>query len=224
MTSEIELPKIEIWSIDQIRPYPKNAKIHSEEQVATLAELIDKNGWTQPIVVDRDGVIIVGHGRRLAAIKLGRLKVPVVCRRDLTPAQANALRLADNRVVSTSYDMSLLQEELAELSAGGEIDVSTLGFSEKELEFLGGELGDIDMSVMVDDIGEAVEEQKAENSKKVAAVDDSESPLGEAFGFKKVTIAQSRRIRGFMSQCEDETGLKGAPALMKFFDNLGVPG
>lgn len=215
-------PVFEIWGIDQVRPYKNNAKIHSDEQVATLAALIEKHGWTQPIVVDRDGIIIAGHGRRLAAIKLGRTKVPVVVRRDLTPAAANALRLADNRVASTVYDIDLMQSELAELALSEEIDLNILGFEGKELDFLASDLASFDESALVGDVGAAVEEQKTENVKKAAEIDAGSTPIGDAFGFKKITVTQSRRIRGFMNQCESETGKSGADALMQFFDNLGV--
>jgi ParB-like chromosome segregation protein Spo0J len=220
MSTKFE-PKIEIWSIDQVVPYTKNAKKHDDEQVATLAKLIETNGWTQPIVVDRDGVIIAGHGRRLAAIKLGRLKVPVIQRSDLTPAQANALRLSDNRVTSTAYHMDLLQDELIELSASGEIDMEHLGFSGKELSFLSvDDLAAVNLDSFIDDVGAAVENQKAENAKKAAETDGDKSAIGDAFGFKKVTVAQSRRIKSFMSQIEAETGEQGAEALMVFFDSI----
>ena len=215
-----EQPKIEIWGIDQILPYGKNAKIHSQEQVETLAKLIDTHGWTQPIVVDKDGVIIAGHGRRLAAIHLGRLKVPVVCRRDLSKAQADALRLADNRVASTSYDITLEQEEIQRLAE--EIDVSILGYSEKDLAFLTEDMAEIDMGAFVEDVGEAVEQQKVENTAKAAATDEAETTLGDAFGFKKVSVAQARRIKAFMRECESDTGAKGAEALMSYFDQLDI--
>lgn len=219
MTNEI---KVEIWSIDQLQTYKNNAKIHSDEQVATLAALIDKHGWTQPIVVDKDGVIIAGHGRRLAAIKLGRTKVPVVVRRDLSKAEANALRLADNRVASTSYDSSLIQMELADLALDESIDLDILGFDTKELDFLTADLAGMDEGAFVADVGEAVEQQKTENTQKAAEVDAGAAGLGDAFGFKKVTVAQSRRIRAFMQECESDTGKKGADALMTFLDTIGI--
>ncbi|MFH3639762.1 ParB/Srx family N-terminal domain-containing protein, partial [Acinetobacter baumannii] len=81
--------------VDDVKPYELNAKIHSEEQVAKIAESIARFGWDQPIVVDKNGVIIKGHGRRLAAIKLGLIEVPVLVRDDLNEEQVKAARLAD---------------------------------------------------------------------------------------------------------------------------------
>lgn len=213
--------KVEFWNIEDIKPYPGNAKIHEQSQVQSLANLIEKHGWTQPIVVDKDGVIIAGHGRRLAALHLNRDKVPVVVRRDLSKDQADALRLADNKIASQLYDVNLIQQELTRL-AENDFDLSDMGFDEKELEFLTKDLGDIDMLSMVDDITEAVETQKRENVQKAEELDETAAPVGDAFGFKRVNVAQSRRIRQFMIQIENDTGKRGAEALMVFLDNIGV--
>jgi len=213
MTTEAKHP-IEIWSIDKILPYAQNAKVHSKDQVEKLAKLIKRFGWTQPIVVDKDGVIIAGHGRRLAAISLGREVVPVVCRRDLSKEEADALRLADNRVASNEYDTEALQQELARLAEGG-LDMEMTGFDANELDFLTADLGAMDNEIFVEDIGEAVEEQRKGNAGKSKEVDESASPVVDALGFKRVTVTQSRELRGLMARVEAKTGLKGADALLK---------
>lgn len=205
--------KIEIWDIEKIIPYEKNAKIHSDEQVSKLATAILTFGWTQPIVVDVDGIIIAGHGRRLAAIKLGRAKVPVICRRDLTKAQADALRLADNRVTSVEYDMSLIQDELQRLVAD-DIDLTTLGFDAKEIEFSIADLGALDPSMFVEDVSAAVEEQKKETKAAAERIDDTAAPVGDALGFKRVTINESRQLRELMGKIEAKTGKQGVEALL----------
>lgn len=205
--------QIELWPVSDLIPYDKNAKKHSQDQVEKLARLIRENGWTQPIVVDKDGVIIAGHGRRLASLHLGLDKVPVVCRRDLTKAEADALRLADNRVSSTDYDTALLQEELARLGAL-EFDLTGLGFDDKELEFMTADLGAFNEDVFVEDIGEAVETQREENQAEEVSVDQTAAPVGDALGFKRVTIEQSRTLRAFMARIEAETGCQGAEALI----------
>ena len=73
-------------------PYDKNAKKHDKRQINNVAESIKQYGFVQPIVIDRDGVIVIGHCRALAAKKLGMEEVPCVCVDDLTPDQVNALR------------------------------------------------------------------------------------------------------------------------------------
>jgi ParB-like chromosome segregation protein Spo0J len=210
---KIEPRPIEIWDVDKITPYAKNAKKHPPEQIKKLAAAIKEFGWTQPIVVDKDGEIIIGHGRRLAAIELGLKKVPVDCRRDLTPEQVRALRLSDNRVTSTEYDMSLVQEELKSLF-DEDYDLSVIGFDERELDFAAGDLGEMDDDFFVEDISGAVEKQKEDNARAAKEADDIAAPVADALGFKRVTIAQSRQLRELMSRVEVKTGKSGIEALL----------
>lgn len=108
--------KIDFAPIDSITPYEKNAKEHTDEQVALLAMNIKEFGFDQPIVVDKDGVIIKGHGRLMAAKLLEMKNVPVVRALELTPAQVKAARLADNQINSmTGILMKLATPELKEL-------------------------------------------------------------------------------------------------------------
>lgn len=207
---------IEFWALDDIKPYEKNAKVHTEDQVEKLSIAIKTYGWSAPIVIDGDGVIIAGHGRRLAAIRLGMEKVPVICRRDLTKAEADALRLADNRTVSVEFDMPMLQEELERLADTGEIDLATMGFSDVELDFVAADLGDINTDFFVDDISGAVEDQKERNARQSETFDDTSAPIADAIGFKRVTIAQSRTLRDLMSKIEARTQKAGAEALIDF--------
>ena len=212
---------IEAWPIEKLIPYPDNAKIHTDEQTASLARVIARWGWDQPIVVDRDGVIIKGHGRRLAAIKLGFKEVPVLCRRDLTKVEAQALRISDNSVVSTSYNKDLLKKELSDLKLDVSVDLKDLGFTGKELEFLSVDLGSMNLDVFVDDVTGAVDNQRKENEAKVAEVDKSMLPVAEAIGFKKVSPELARRLRAFMCRMEVETKRKGVEALDAFLSTAG---
>src|SRR5262249_44786196 len=110
---------IEIWDVARLIPYEKNAKRHSPEQIAKLAGLIAKFGRITPLLVEEDGTIIAGHGRRLAVLKLGLAKVPVIVAYGMSKLQAAALRLADNQIVSTDYDMDMLRVEMADLGDQG---------------------------------------------------------------------------------------------------------
>lgn len=83
--------------ISDIVPYAKNAKKHDKKQIDNVAESIRKYGFVQPVVIDHDGVIVIGHCRTLAAKKLGMKEVPCVCVDELTPEQVAALRLVDNK-------------------------------------------------------------------------------------------------------------------------------
>lgn len=107
--------EVKSLKLDSITPYGKNAKKHDKRQINNVAESIKQYGFVQPIVVDRDGVIVIGHCRALAAKKLGMEEVPCVCVDDLTPEQVNALRLVDNKSNESDWDFDLLKVELPEL-------------------------------------------------------------------------------------------------------------
>lgn len=101
-------------AIADLIPYAANAKKHDEKQIKNVAESIKQFGFVQPVVVDRAGVIVIGHCRVLAAKRLGMKEVPCVCVDDLTPEQVNALRLVDNKSAEdgASWDFDLLADEL----------------------------------------------------------------------------------------------------------------
>lgn len=111
--------RIENRPLAELTPYPANAKKHDAAQVANVAESIRQFGFVQPVVVDRTGVIVIGHCRVLAAEKLGLCEVPCVCVENLTPEQVNALRLVDNKTNESPWDLDLLADELPELDLGG---------------------------------------------------------------------------------------------------------
>lgn len=111
----------------ELIPYPNNAKIHPPEQIDRLANGIKAFGWTQPIVIDKNNVVVIGHGRLLAAKQLMLDKVPVVMRDDLTEEQINACRLEDNKTNESPWDFGKLEEELAQLAIDG-FDMEQFGF------------------------------------------------------------------------------------------------
>lgn len=117
--------KIEYINVDILRKYYNNAKDHPVEQINQIANSIERFGFRQPIVVDRNYVIVIGHGRMMAAKKLGIKQVPVTIIDDLTDDEINALRLVDNRLNESAWDFSALESELATIQG---IDMSDFGF------------------------------------------------------------------------------------------------
>lgn len=101
--------------ISEIKPYPSNAKKHPRTQVDNVAESIKQFGWVQPIVIDGGGSIIIGHCRYEAALKLGYTEVPCVMVEDLSEEQVRKLRLLDNKLNESPWDMSLLEAEIFDL-------------------------------------------------------------------------------------------------------------
>ena len=117
--------KIENWDIDKVNPYDKNPR-NNDGAVKSTANSIQEFGWQQPIVVDKNGVIIVGHTRLKAAKKLKLKQVPVTVAEDLTDEQVKAYRLADNKTGELAdWDMGLLNDELGDIA---DIDMSDFGF------------------------------------------------------------------------------------------------
>lgn len=107
--------QIVMKSLGEIHPYENNAKKHDARQIKNAAESIKQYGFVQPVVVDKNNIIVIGHCRALAAKKLGIKEVPCVCVDDLTPEQVNALRLVDNKSNESDWDFDLLKDELPEL-------------------------------------------------------------------------------------------------------------
>jgi hypothetical protein len=126
--------KIEMRPLAQIRPYPRNARKIPRNAVDKVVASLQEFGWRQPLVVDRDGIIVVGHVRLMAAQKLGWSEAPVHVADNLTPEQIRGYRLMDNRSHEESdWDLELLIPELAELGSLA-FDLSLTGFDSQELD------------------------------------------------------------------------------------------
>ncbi len=120
--------KIEQWPTAKLLPYARNARTHSEEQVAQIAASIAEFGFTNPILAGSDGIIVAGHGRLAAAQKLGLEIVPVVVLDHLSPTQRRALVIADNRIAENAgWDDAMLRIELEALQLDG-FDLDITGF------------------------------------------------------------------------------------------------
>ena len=116
--------------IKDLKPYKKNAKKHSKEQVEQIVNSIKEFGFTQPVIVDKNNEVVAGHGRILGAKKAGLKSVPTVCLEDLTEEQIKAYRLVDNKLNESEWDYGLLDEELENLTE--DIDMDLFGFALEE--------------------------------------------------------------------------------------------
>jgi len=128
--------QVERWPVERLIPYARNARTHSESQVAQVAASIAEFGFVNPILVGPDGVIIAGHARLLAARKLRLTEVPVLVLGHLTETQRRALVLADNRLaLDAGWDEEMLKVELESLREDG-FDLDIVGFTDEEIEDL----------------------------------------------------------------------------------------
>lgn len=153
--------KIKNTPIDDLRPYAHNPKTHPEAQIDKIARSIEEFGWTVPILIDADNSIIAGHGRLLAAHKLGLIEIPTICIDHLTEAQIRAYRIADNRLTESAWDFEMLESEIAILQ-DMDFDIDLTGFD------------DIDLGEMFPT------EPEPENFDAEAAMDDESVPLVQA--------------------------------------------
>lgn len=131
--------RIELWPVERLVPYERNARTHSETQVAQIAASIVEFGFNAPILVDSNSGIIAGHGRLMAARKLGLPEVPIIVLDHLSETQKRAYIIADNKLTELGgWDAEVLSLELKDLQ-GAEFDLDLLGFSDREIEALIGE-------------------------------------------------------------------------------------
>ena len=120
-----------IWkNINDLKPYEHNAKEHDETQIKNIAKSIEKYGWQNPVLIDKDNVIIAGHGRVLGAKELGKKDIPCIYADDLTEEQVREYRILDNKLNESSW----IDEEL-------EFELPDLNFSDFDLQF------DIDLNI-----------------------------------------------------------------------------
>lgn len=147
-------------SVDELIPYANNTKKHDKTQIKNVATSIEKYGFIQPLVIDKNNVVVIGHCRLLGAKQLKMETVPCVCVDDLTEEQVNALRIVDNKTNESEWDMDLLPEELLNVDLG-------------EFEFDFGVETDIDFDE--NDLDETVEKNNVTVSMNINSVYDYET-------------------------------------------------
>jgi len=126
--------RIEHRPIERLIPYANNPRLHSEADLVKIAASINKWGWTNPVLVDEQGVVIAGHERGAAAARLGLKTIPVIVARGWTEEEKQAYRIADNEIAArASWDPDLLSNELRDLKFSG-FDLGLIGFEPDRLE------------------------------------------------------------------------------------------
>lgn len=175
--------KLQEIPIKDLTPYDRNAKLHPPEQVEKIAESIQQFGFLSPCLIDKDGNIIAGHGRVLAAKELGLESVPCVYVEGLTDEQRRAYILADNRLTELGgWDMAIVSEELDQLKAGGfEIDVT--GFNVDDIIITEDE--DVDIAP---DLSEDEDEPPRTNRGEVWALGEHRLMCGDSTDLDDVSI------------------------------------
>lgn len=139
------IENVERRATDELVPYARNARTHSDQQVDQIAASIAEWGWTMPVLIDEGGVILAGHGRVLAARRLGIEEVPVIVAKGWSEPQRRAYVLADNKLtLNGGWDEDLLRVEIADLELEG-FELELAGWSADELSgLLGTEVAELE--------------------------------------------------------------------------------
>ncbi|WP_348637507.1 ParB/Srx family N-terminal domain-containing protein [Bradyrhizobium sp. ISRA443] len=141
MTSK---PAVETWPVDRLRPYERNSRRHSPEQIEQIAASIRQWGWTMPILAADDSMVLAGRGRLAAGKLLGFTQAPVIVARGWTDQQKRADVIADNRLTDASdWDDEMLRLELADLAESG-FEIALTGITEDELSRLSVGVGELE--------------------------------------------------------------------------------
>lgn len=178
--------QIETRPIDRLIPYVRNARTHSEDQIAQIAASIAEFGFVNPVLIGADDVIVAGHGRVLAAKRLGLTEVPVIVLDHLSEAQRRALVIADNKIAENAgWDEAMLRAELAALRESA-FDLGVLGFS------------DADLGRILDSIGGAASlgSEVADDAGSHTAGSPAPEPsatLAERFGIPPFSVLDARK-------------------------------
>jgi site-specific DNA-methyltransferase (adenine-specific) len=180
--------KIEYRKVGELLPYARNARTHSDTQVSQLAASIKEFGFNNPVAIDADGMILCGHGRVMAAQKLGLTEVPTVCLSHLSDTQKKAYILADNKLaLNAGWDNDMLKVELEDLKTS-DFNLDLIGFSNEEL----------------DEIMNQDEEQEVEDDDyNVMVPEEPKAKLGEIY------ILGKHRL-----MCGDSTSIQDVEKLM----------
>lgn len=191
-------------SLDDLKPNPRNPRKHTQKQKRQIAASIRRFGFNVPVLIDADGRIIAGHGRVEAAKLLGIVEIPTICLDDLSPAQAQAFMLADNKLAENSaWDDRLLAEHLQELAE------LCLDFS---LEDTGFEMGEID--VRIESLG-----SNGQNENPGDQISDFESQIRVTRAGDLWLLEKHRVYCGDARHCESlDQVMQSVPAVMVFID------
>ena len=201
-------------AVSDLKPYPKNTKKHDETQIANVAQSIKDNGFVQPLVIDKNNVVVIGHCRLLSAKKLGMETVPCVRVDELTEEQVKALRIVDNKTNESPWELDFLADELAEIDLG-EFDFDfgvDMISGDMPSRLFGGE----------DDEMTAEEKEFKERMARgeISEEDEEYQEFLQKFELKKTTddcYTPDNIYKAVKDWCVKEYGLKGRKAIRPFY-------
>ncbi len=222
MTDNLRMGEIVLKEPEQLTPFETNAKLHPKSQIDALAQSIRDIGFrNKPIEIMADGTIVNGHGRWMASMEVGLPKVPCVILDDMTDIEIRKYRISDNKIADTGFDNELLKGEVMLLSAEGE-DFSNL-FSEKDMDFLIGDLSEMNLDAITSDLAEDVDELSQATQGSIDDEDNAAVAMIKVLGYSKCLESEQRGIARLQAHAEGVTGLQGSAALSAYAkDHAGL--
>lgn len=211
--------KYQLIDVNELIPYELNSKKHSEANIAGLMASIKEHGLNNPITVDKNMVIIGGHGRLEACKRLGHRVVRVQIRDDLDEQGVKQLRIAENKTASTEYDSELLKLELEQIDLK-EINLDSLGIDQAEFDKLMADYTEMDLDSLTNDLDGEINKQIKQGEKDIKSADYQRVSLVSAFGFKDVSVAGSRAIARFIAGLQSTYNLSPDQAFVQFIKDL----
>jgi ParB-like chromosome segregation protein Spo0J len=185
--------KITQKKVTELIPYVNNSRTHSDEQVAQIAASIKEFGWTNPILIDGENGIIAGHGRLMAARKLGHTEVPTIELKDLTETQKKAYIIADNKLaLNAGWDNELLMIELEGILADG-FELELMGFDPSELDNK-----TIDYDILDDEDVDGTMSDMANGVRKAIQIEFEPEDYDRAFALVKFWREQGMYVGDFL--------------------------
>ena len=205
-------------AVKDLIPYEKNTKKHDDVQINNVAESIKQYGFVQPIVIDKNNVVVIGHCRLLAAKKLKMADVPCVCVEDLTEEQVKALRIVDNKSNESPWDFDFLADELADLDLSDfDFDFGIDTDAEEETEIVEDEAPEVDE---LDEQERIFKERMA--SGELSDDDEEYQAFLEKFEAKKTTddcYTPDNIYNAVKKWCVEKYGLQGKKFIRPFYPN-----
>ena len=205
-------------AVKDLIPYEKNTKKHDDVQINNVAESIKQYGFVQPIVIDKNNVVVIGHCRLLAAKKLKMQEVPCVCVDDLTEEQVKALRIVDNKSNESPWDFDFLADELADLDLSDfDFDFGIDTDAEEETEIVEDEAPEVDE---LDEQDRIFKERMA--SGELSDDDEEYQAFLEKFEAKKTTddcYTPDNIYNAVKKWCVEKYGLQGKKIIRPFYPN-----
>lgn len=204
-------------------PYEKNVKKHPQSHINVLKALMTKYGFStgNAIQVDRNLVIIAGHGRREAAVQLELERVPVIVRGDLTDDEVKRWRIEENKSVGLDYDVVMMKEEIAELLEGSADPL--LGFDDREWSVLTDDLtAGFDTETIISDLEEEMAESQRQHDETIREAKANDVSVTDLLGFKRVPADQQRKFANFMAEIEFRAKKSGLDAFLELIDRCDL--